>query len=117
MNRLIIKDSKRVILSDLRLAKTFLSRLRGLQFKLNLPENQGLYISPCDSIHMCNMFFRIDAVFVDKDLRIVSVREKLLPWLSMVFPVKGAHSVFEIKAGMSSKLGLEIGTQLEIAMD
>jgi uncharacterized membrane protein (UPF0127 family) len=114
MNQLKRVGDNTIILNDLIQAITFFSRLKGLQFKRLLAPGQGLLISPCDSIHMLFMRFPIDAVFVDKDFKIVKIIKNLKPWTGFVFPVKGAFSVIEINAGLSDKAGLTIGDQLSI---
>jgi uncharacterized membrane protein (UPF0127 family) len=89
-------------------ADTFSTRLKGLMFRKQPLYKEGLWIIPCNSIHMCFMFFPIDAVFLDKQMRVVHLVHNLQPW-RLVTPVSGAYSVIELPAGMIRKMQLAIG--------
>ncbi len=58
----------------------------------------GLLIRPCNSIHMFFMKFSIDAVFLDRDFKIVKLFKNLEPG-NLVNPVRGAHQVLEVPSG------------------
>lgn len=94
-------------------ADTFFSRVKGLMFKKTPLHEEGLWIIPCNSIHMCFMYFSIDAVFLDKDGTIVKLVTDLKPW-RFVKPVANAHSVIELPAGTCQQLGLYEGDRLQI---
>ena len=53
------------------LATNFWQRFRGLMLRRPLPPATALLIAPCNSIHMCFMRFAIDAVYLDKQGRIL----------------------------------------------
>lgn len=89
-------------------ADTFASRLKGLMFRKEPLDREGLWIIPCNSIHMCFMNFSIDAVFLDKHERIVHLVGNLRPW-RFVSPIKGAYSVVELPTGTIEKLSLQKG--------
>lgn len=89
-------------------ANNFVQRLRGLMFKKTIAENEGLLITPCNSIHMFFMKFAIDAVFLDKHHCIVELKEHVKPW-SIIPPVKSAHATLELPAGTIKKMNLQIG--------
>ncbi|MDA8244447.1 MAG: DUF192 domain-containing protein [Elusimicrobia bacterium] len=79
-------------------ADTFSTRLFGLIPRRFLGEDEGLWLEPCAMIHMCFMRFPIDAVFLDKDLKVLRVIDGLRPW--RVSPwVFGARGVLELPAG------------------
>jgi uncharacterized protein len=102
-----------VIASKVRLANTFLTRLRGLMFRLRLAPGSGLWLRPCQGIHTFWMFFPIDVIFLDRELRIVRLVEKLRPF-RLTRPHFAAHSVLELEAGTISKCGLKVGERLEV---
>jgi uncharacterized membrane protein (UPF0127 family) len=79
-----------------------------------LPPGEGMWITPCNGIHMFLMRFSIDAVFVDRRLRVVRVCAGLRPW-RVVPLVLRAHSVLELPAGTVAALALERGEPLEIS--
>lgn len=97
----------------LEVADSFFSRFCGLMLRKRLPMNHGLLLVPCNSIHMCFMRFAIDAVYIDKDYRILKVVTDLRPWigLSLCLPAAG---VIELPAHTAARYGMERGAQLEI---
>ncbi|HEV3233554.1 MAG TPA: DUF192 domain-containing protein [Candidatus Dormibacteraeota bacterium] len=73
-------------------------RFVGLMGRASLPAGEGLWIEPCNSIHMFFMRFAIDAVFLDRDNRVKRVVRDLKPW--RVSPIVfGARTVVELPAG------------------
>lgn len=58
------------------------------------------------------MRFPIDAVYVDKQKRIVKIVRNLPPWTGISACLK-ANSVLEMKAGEAARLGLAVGMQWE----
>ena len=86
------------------------TRMKGLLGRRGLDDGEGLLIRPTGSIHMFFMRFSIDAVFLDRELRILKVVSHLRPW--RVSASKGAKQVLEMGAGEAARLGLEPGQQL-----
>ncbi len=80
-------------------ADTFLSRLIGLLGRTDLKPDQGLVINRANSIHMFFMKFPIDAIFVNRENRVVGLVENIKPFqLSPVF--WRAHFVIEVGVGV-----------------
>ncbi|MBI4351697.1 MAG: DUF192 domain-containing protein [Elusimicrobia bacterium] len=79
-------------------ADTFAARLFGLIPRKSLGAEEGLWLEPCAMIHMCFMSFPIDAVFLDGELKVLRVLEKLRPWSFSPW-VRGARVVLELPAG------------------
>jgi uncharacterized membrane protein (UPF0127 family) len=100
--KLIHKESNTVIAKDLRIAKSFWERTRGLMFR-NEFLGDGLIIEPCNSIHNCFVRFPIDAVFVDKNLKIVKILKNFKPWRFSLIYFKAAK-VIELPGGSISEL-------------
>ena len=71
---------KNVAASSAGKAKSYLARFRGLMLRRRLDPGEALIIEPCSSIHMMFMLFAIDAVFLDKEMKIVSIAHDLKPW-------------------------------------
>ena len=111
--RLVHPRSGRVLAERLRVPRTFVGRGLGLMLRRELPPGEGMWITPCNGIHMFLMRFPIDAVFVDRRLRVVRVYARLRPW-RVVPLVLHAHGVLELPAGTVADLALERGEQLEI---
>lgn len=95
-------------------ADTMWSRMRGLLGRGALAPTEGLWISPCSSIHMFFMRFPIDAVFIDEQLQVVRVHEDVRPW-RMARGGKFAHSVLELPPGKASFYNVRVGDKLTIA--
>ena len=97
-----------------RVADNFYRRLVGLlNDKQPLEFGGGMWIVPCNSIHSLGMRFTFDAVFLDKNLRVVHLVREMKPWRisKMVF---SAHSVLELPAGLISQTATELGDQFEM---
>jgi uncharacterized membrane protein (UPF0127 family) len=86
------------------------SRLRGLLGRSELRPGEGLLLRPASAIHTCFMRFPIDAVFLDRDWRVVGISGDVRPWRAA--GSRGAKAVLELPAGESSRRGLELGDQL-----
>lgn len=82
-------------------AATFSSRLLGLIPRRSLGEEEALWLEPCAMIHMCFMSFPIDAVFLDRDLKVLRVLEHLGTWRFSPW-VPGARGVLELPAGRAA---------------
>jgi uncharacterized protein len=89
------------------------SRLRGLLGRSELRPGEGLLLRPASAIHTCFMRFPIDAVFLDRDLRVVGISDDVAPWRAAA--KRGAKSVLELPAGESARRGLSLGDRLLFA--
>ena len=93
-------------------ADSFFTRFAGLMFRKKLPAATGLFLAPCNSVHMCFMRFAIDVVYLDKEYNIVKVVKNLRPWLGLSMCPK-AWAVLEMTAGEAERCGLEVGKTLK----
>jgi len=96
-----------------RVADNAITRLVGLLRDKILAEGDGLWIVPCNSIHSIGMKFEFDAIFLDKNLRVVHLVREMKPWRisKLVF---AAHSVLEVPAGLIARTATEVGDTLEM---
>ena len=92
------------------LADTALTRMKGLLGRRDLPRGEGILLKPASSVHMAFMRFPIDAVFLDRDLRVVKIAADLRPWRAA--GARGAKSVLEIPADEAARRGLTVGDRL-----
>ena len=73
----------------------------------------GLWIVPCNSIHSFWMKFDFDAIFLDKNLRVVHLVREMKPGrISKI--VFAAHSVLEVPAGLIAQTATELGDTFEM---
>lgn len=101
------------ICEDVIIAKSFIQRLIGLMGKKDFSKNSTLWIHQCNSIQTCFMNFNIDAVFVDKNLKVKKIIFNMKPW-RMSLPLCGDHSVFEFYHGNPVLHELSIGDQIHV---
>jgi uncharacterized membrane protein (UPF0127 family) len=94
------------------LAETALTRMRGLLGRRHLPSGEGILLKPASSVHMAFMRFAIDAVFLDRELRVVKIAADLKPWRAA--SARGSKSVLEIAAGEAARRGLTTGDRLVV---
>jgi uncharacterized protein len=86
------------------------SRMKGLLGRSELGPGEGLLLRPASAIHTFFMRFPIDAVFLDRDWRVVGIAGDVAPWRTA--GRKGAKAVLELPAGESARRGLRPGDLL-----
>ncbi len=99
-----------VVCARTEVADNIFKRLRGLLGRASLPEGSGMLFRGESSIHSAFMRFRFDAVFMDRELRVVGLAEDIPPWRARA--AKGSRNILELRAGEISRTGLAIGDQL-----
>lgn len=91
-------------------ANTFISRLRGLLGRTDLPGDFCLILTPCGSIHMAFMKMPLDIAYLDKEGIVIALQWDLKPW-KIGETHKGVHSILEAPvAGILRNL--EIGDRV-----
>ncbi|MBU1045997.1 DUF192 domain-containing protein [Patescibacteria group bacterium] len=99
------------------IAETIEQRAKGLMFRQELPENQGMFfVFPEQGDYgfwMKNMLIPIDIIWMDKDLAITHIEHSVPPCETEPCPVykPGLPSqyVLEIKAGLAQELEMKTG--------
>ena len=114
MTRAVHAPTGDPLAEDLEVERSVFGRTAGLMFRRSLPPGKGMWIVPCNGIHMMFMRFAIDAVFLDSANRVKKVYQRLPAWWGVVWIVWGAHSVLELPAGSTAKLPLKAGDQIDI---
>ncbi len=95
----------------IRSAGTFLLRLKGLIRTDGLVTGEGLWLSPCTSIHSFGMRFVFDALFLGPDGKVVGMYERFRRnRVSRVF--WNARGVLELPAGTIERTGTEVGDEI-----
>lgn len=108
--QLVSAESGEVLVPNLKLAATFWSRFRGLQFRRDFPIDEGLLIAPCRSIHTHWMRFAIDVMMIDGDGVVLKIQQNLRPWRTCGGP-KETRFVLEVPAESAA---MKVGERLAI---
>ncbi|MEO7155935.1 MAG: DUF192 domain-containing protein [Vicinamibacterales bacterium] len=106
--RLMTADGRE--LARVELAVTARQRARGLLGKTGLAPGSAMWLAPGRSIHTVGMRFAIDVVFLDRELRVVTIREAVVPF-RLVWGGWRAHGVLEFAAGEVARLQIAHGQQ------
>ena len=86
------------------------ARSKGLLGRSGLAPGEGLLITKTSSIHTFFMRFAMDAVYLDKSLRVRAVVPAIAPY--RISWRLGAKSVLELAAGEAARVGIREGSQL-----
>jgi uncharacterized membrane protein (UPF0127 family) len=103
--------------TDLKVAQTHWSRLRGLLgvAASDFGNGRGLWIRPCRGVHTLAMRFPIDVIYLDRAGTVVHVEHNLQPW--RFSPVRmQAASILELPSHTVARTGTALGDRIEIKM-
>jgi uncharacterized membrane protein (UPF0127 family) len=89
-----------------------LRRMRGLMGRRALLRGEGLLLRPAPAIHTGFMRFPIDAVFLDGELNVLEIVERLVPWRTAAR--RGARAVLELPAGECERRCLAVGDRVGV---
>ena len=79
------------------IADTARTRRKGLLGRASLSTGEGLWITPCESVHTCFMHFPIDLIYLSREKRIEKLKSDVVPW--RLSACLSAGSVLELGAG------------------
>ena len=104
--------------TDLIIANTHWSRFRGLMANdaSSFPPGRGLWINPSRGIHTFAMRFPIDAVYLDRDRKVIHLEEDLKPWRIAAIRIQAA-SVLELPTGTLRGSSTLLGDQIDILLE
>ena len=107
-------DRGTVLATRGRLASSLVDRFFGLMGRKSLDDGAGLLLTKSSSIHSFFMRFRFDAVFVDRDNRVVKIVPSMRQWW-IAFGGRGAKDTIELPAGTAERTETRVGDQLTYA--
>ncbi len=96
-----------------KVADSILGRLIGLLGRRSLQPDSGVWIVPANAVHTIGMLFSFDLVLIDKDFKVVGLRELVRPF-RITWPERHAESVLELPAHTIFRSRTQIGDQLLI---
>lgn len=95
-------SNKKIIAREMVFCKSILSKTKGLMFSSGLEDKGLVFVFDREkrwSIHMFFVFFPIDVLWLDKDKKVVDLRENVRPFCTCVRPKKKAKYIVELPAG------------------
>lgn len=111
MKKLVLVGPKGQLICDVcHLADRPHTRIRGVIGWRRLRRGEGVLIRPTFSIHTAFVRFPIDAVFLDREMRVLSISEEMRPW--RLAASRKANAVLELAAGECERLGVNLGDRL-----
>jgi hypothetical protein len=116
MRVVTVTDTTRgtVIGDRVQVADTSLSRVVGLLGRRGLDAGGGLWIKPSSGVHTLGMMFSIDVIGLDKELRVVKLWPRLVPFRVTSVSLK-VRSVVELEAGRIEACQVQLGDLLQIS--
>ena len=113
LNFLVRNATRDTLLGDaIQRADTSTTRKVGLLKHISLEPGHGIWIVPCQGIHMFFMKFAIDLVYVSRAKHVKKVVRSIPPWRISV--CLSAHSVIELPVGTIDRTGTAPGDILEM---
>jgi uncharacterized protein len=94
-------------------ADSIVGRLVGLLGRRSLPPDSGVWIVPSNAVHTIGMLFSFDLVLIDKNFKVVGLRELVRPF-TVTWPNHRAESVLELPAHSIFRSRTQVGDQLLI---
>lgn len=101
----------KVVAKQIWIANSFWTRFRGLLGRSNLAPSEGLWLKPCQQVHMLGMKFPLSVWFLDRKGQVCGLIDDLRPW--KVSPrFSEAISVLEFPVGWGKATNTLLGDQL-----
>lgn len=113
MKKITISKNNIIITRNAETANTFFSRFLGLMFRKSIANDYALHITPCNQIHMLNMKFAIDVVYLSDSGEVIKIDVNVQPG-KICKSVRNAKSVIELKCFSAEKLGIKEGDIMTI---
>lgn len=104
--------------TDMRVANTHWSRLRGL---MGIPASafgfgHGLWIIPCHGVHTWGMRFPLDLVYLDRNNAVMHLEENVKPWRFAAVRMD-TSTLLELPPHTIWNSGTKIGDQIELHLE
>jgi len=113
--RIVNQTRGNVVCEQTEVAANMFTRMRGLLGRASLAEGHGMLFRGESSIHSAFMRFDFDALFMDKEMRVLRAVERIPPWRA--HSARQARNVLELAAGEIGRSGVQVGDQLAVSED
>jgi uncharacterized protein len=104
-NHQIYLANGELLVSQVKHANNFFTRLIGLIGTKRLSSSNGLLITPCQQIHTHFMRYPVDVIFLDHELIVLEKLTALKPWRFTRF-IKKAKHVLEVPANEANRVNI-----------
>ncbi|MDP4126633.1 MAG: DUF192 domain-containing protein [Bacillota bacterium] len=92
-------------------ADSFWTRFCGLLGRSNLQPGEGLWLLPCQQVHMLGMKFPLSVWFIDQSGQVCALVDELRPW--RISPrIHKAVSILEFPKGWGKMTNTQLGDEL-----
>lgn len=100
-----------VVAEQVWIADSFWNRFRGLLGRSNLAPSEGLWIKPCQQVHMLGMKFSLSVWYLDKTGHVCAIIDELRPW-KLSPNMSNAFSILELPVGWGKITNTQLGDKL-----
>lgn len=94
--------------------RSLFSKALGLMFSRPRPLVMRFSTERYVPLHMMFVFGAIDVLFLDKEAKVVEIKEDFRPW-TFYNPKKKAMTVVELPAGFVRETGVKLGQHISIS--
>ena len=108
-------SSNKVLAKETKLCNDVFSKTKGLMFSEIIKDKGLVFIFKKDekwSLHMLFVFFPIDVLWLNKDQRIVDMKENFAPFSLLAVPKEKARFVVELPKGTIKNSDTIIGDRI-----
>ncbi|TGE32436.1 DUF192 domain-containing protein [Desulfosporosinus sp. Sb-LF] len=91
---------------------SFWTRFRGLLGRPRIALGEGLWLKPCQQVHMIGMHYPLSVWFLDKTGHVCALIDELHPWRISPF-IREATSIIEFPVRWGKATNTQLGDKLE----
>lgn len=113
MNTVRLCNRGSLLLDRLEVCVSGVERMRGLLGRRAMPPGAGMLLAPCLSIHTFFMKFPIDVLVLNRELCVLEVKRRLVPW-RVFFGGFRAWGMVEVQSGWMPIDAVNPGDVLEV---
>lgn len=112
--KLYNRTTKQLLIEKLKYASGIFDRTIGLLPYAGLEDNEGMFLTNTHSIHTFFMRFPINCYFLDKDNKVLRIKNNVKPYRFAAGPFGRTVNTLETSALNTESLNISIGDELEV---
>lgn len=98
----LLNQHSDIVIPNLKLANTFITRFKGLMGSNVLSKDEGLLITPCQQVHTHFMAYPLDLVFIDQEDKVIEILTNIKPWRFSKY-IKKSKAILELSANTANE--------------